>query len=905
MSRGLVPGLAARLLRAALPRAWRDAVERDMEELFLDRCRRSALRARAWYWGQVLSFFTRFGMERVRNVGARVTGMGPGEGGRGSDWLLDLRHAGRTLAKTPLAVLISVLSLGLGIGVSATVYAVGRAFLFQDPGPVKEPTRLVTIYTSGDRGRPYDETSFPDYQEIAAVGGVFEGVAAMRMGVLTPTADESADRFLVEVVTGNYFEVLGVRPALGRTFTQDETTVGAAEPQLVLSHRAWRERFGSDRGILGRNVELDGRVYTVIGVAPEGLVSRFLQMDLDGWVPIGIPGGTYHSTPRELSERQDRDYFVFARLFPGVALEAAQTRLTGLAGQLAGSYPEAWVDEREQPRAFTVVTEAESRIPPDGRAALTGLAVIALGAAFLILLVACANVAGLLLARAQRRTRELAIRASLGASRGRLLRMLLTESVLLAAVGGLGGVYLARIATRYLGQLPLPVAVPIRFRIALDANVLIFALLLSLAAGLFAGLAPALRGSRPDLLPYLREHAGFRRLRLQRLLVVAQVACATALLVGTGLAVRSLAVGSTFSSGLDVDRVAIAWKEPPPELTESGEIRRWFLDLRERLEADPAVESAALARVAEAYAMTEGTATGLVDIEGGEPRWVPYNAVTPGYMEMFGIQLRRGRTIAARDVEGAPRAAVVNEAFADRFWPGDEALGRSFQVNEWRDHSTPTDQEGQLLVVVGVAADAPSPGGTASPFIWTSFLQDEPARAMIHLRGRSSAEAVVPLLEREIEAGTDDTILITPGPYRDLVDVRFMGNRLATRLFGAAGVFALLLAVMGVYGMVSFAVGRRLREMALRQALGARQNQTVRALVRGGMGLATIGVVVGLGIAVACALAVRSALFGISPVDPIAVGGVGAVLLLAALLASLVPSLRLLSVQPMNVLRED
>lgn len=823
----------------------------------------------------------------------------------------DVKFAFRSLRKAPSVVLVTVASLGLGIAASSVVFALANGFLFGDPGPIHEPESLAVVYTSEPGGRLYGETSFLDYLDMAAGSQVFEDLSAHRVGVVTLGESEEEDRLLVELVTGEYFDVLGVQPAIGRGFLPEETVPGAAEHVFVLSHSTWQDRFGGDPGILGRSVEMDGDLFTIIGVGPEGLKGRFFQFDVDGWLPLGIPGGTYRATPARMQDRGERQFILLGRLAPGRSVQEAQAELNILAGRFHQEYGEVWENQEGRPRTLTVVSEPEARIPPDGRLPLLAAAGFLLAGALLILLLACTNVASLLLARASRRARELAIRTSLGAGRGRLLRLLLSESLLLALAGGGLGLYLTAVATRFLGAVPLPVDVPVRFEFAVDGRVVLFTLLISVAAAVVAGIGPALQGSKADLTLALKNDSGRgsrrgRRITLRNLLVVGQVSAATLLLVGAGLATRSLQASTTYDPGLDPDRVAIMWKEPPPEPLDPQALREFFLEGAARVGSNPEVESVALARVAEGHVLMEDFATGLVERPEGDPVRTSFNAVTPGYMEMLAIPILRGRGIEAQDVEGAPAVAVVNESFVRRFLSENTAVGNRFRVTAFFDAESQQDRPPVDFQVVGVVADGGEEfGGSDRPFFWTSFLQDTPVRGIVHAKGRVSAEEVVPILLREMPPDPNEFTLVEAGAYRDYVEYRFLGHRILSRILGFAGIFALALAVIGVFGIVSFSVSQRLREMAIRQAVGAKRAQVVRSVLWDGLRPTVAGVVLGLLVAVPLAFLVRSALLGVPPLDPISVGGGSLVLTLAALVAALLPARRLLRSRPMDVLREE
>ncbi len=864
---------------------------------------------------------------RLGRLGVAIPGSRPrglpgsararGQGGANiPDTVRDVGYAFRTLRRAPLVGLVTVLSLALGIGASTAVFTIANAFLFQESSGLVGAEDLVAIYTSGEDGEAWEETSFQDYLSVAEEVDAFRGVTAYRAGVLTLGEGEGSERVLVEIVTGNYFDVLGIRPPLGRAFLPEETQLGGARRVIVLSHDEWMTRFGGSRSVLGRTLTLDGEEFTVVGVAPEGLLSRIFRLKVAGWVPVGIPGGTYHSTPQELEDRQDRDYNLMARLAPEANREQAEAQLAVLAARLLRDYPEAWQDDRGNGRSFAVLSEKESRAPPDMRAALAGAAAFLLAVALMILLIACSNVASLFLARAHHRRREMAVRLSLGASRWRVVRMLLAESLLLALAGGAVGIVLARTATASMESLPLPLDLSIRLDVGMDYRVLLFALTLSVGAAALFGLAPALKASHPDLVPALKTERGVGgrrpgRFGFRSLLVMFQVAGSVILLVTAGLFLRSLRATATLDLGLDPGGVAVMSKQLDPEAIGPEEGRQYFLDLADRLRAVPGVESAELAGNADA-SLWGIMSRAVIEVPGWEAaegglEVVLFNPVTPGYMEMLRMTPVRGRTLDERDRLGAPPVAVVNETFARRYWEGEDPLGKRFTVTGTRFVDTPTDSSPRTLEVVGIMKDFPlsEEGATPPPVFWTSFLQDYLPMMVIHLKGRTSAEAMVRILRQEVEVAQGEIGLIAPSKYEDLVEARFMGYRIGSQVLFSAGIFSLLLAVMGIYGIVSFTVSQRLREMAIRQAIGARRNQVISAVIRDGMTLTAFGMVGGMAVVIPLSFLLRSAFYGVSPLDPLAVAGGVGLLLLAALAATAVPARRIALADPMHVLREE
>lgn len=917
----------------------------DLEEEYLERADGPGgpPGARRWYRSQVLRSVVpfvrrRLGKGRRSREGVRhcspavcsgdATPAGPrgrhrpsGKGVLVSGLLRDVRFAFRSLRRAPLVVLITVVSLSLGIGASTSVFTIINAFLFQDAAGLSDPDRLVAVYTSNERGGLYGESSFPDYLDLSETAETLDGVVAFRAGFMTlepsPGLPEaSPDRMIVEIVSGNYFDVLGIRPPLGRGFLSEETRLGSAENVIVLSHRTWMDRFDGDRGVLGRILRLDGKEFEVIGVAPEGLVSRMLRLRVDGWVPFGTPGGIWNATPQELSSRRDHDCMILGRMAEGATVDAVQAELTLLADRLGEVHPDAWTDDRGGPRTFTVIPERESHLPPDGRAALAGLSMVLLGGALFILLLACSNVAGLFLARAHRRSREMAIRRSLGAGRRRLAGLLMTESLILGLAGGAGGLALAWWFAEFMAALPLPLDIPLAFDVGLDRRVVGFSVLLSLLAAVVFGLAPALRASRSELVPALKREStsGGRRpgrLGIRNLLVLGQVAASVVLLIPAGLFLRTVREATRWDVGFDPSRVAILWKVVGEEdRTPEGAVRL-FRDLEDRLGGLPGVEDVEVARRAEASVLDLADRA-VLDVPGyespdGQPVLHSYSSITPGFVEMMQLPLLRGRGFTESDGPGAPPVALVNEAFVRRYWPGESGLGKTFTILERREVDSPEPAPPEVVQVVGVIRDTEPalPGARQGPFLWIPFLQDYPSRAVIHLKGRTSAAEMVPLLRENVPLAPGETPLIPAQTYQTAIRGRFLGQQIASRLLSWAGLFATVLAVMGIYGIVTFAVSQRVREMAIRQAVGARDREVLRSLISEGMFVAGTGLILGLALASVLALLIRSQLFGVAPLDPLVLGGGIGLLAAVAFLATLVPALRATRIDPMVVLREE
>ncbi len=847
-----------------------------------------------------------------------------------SNLLQDLKYGFRSLRRAPLTLIVTVLSLGLGIGAATSVFSVVNAFLFR-PSGYAEPETLVALYTSRDDGKLYGKTSFSDYRDLRLATAALEDAAAFGYDALK-LGDETSTQILVtEVVSGSYFSVLGVRPVLGRGFLPAETEVGKAERVVVISHDLWQRQFAGDPAVVGRTIRLGARAFTVVGVAPDALASRKPALRTEVWMPLGVPGVSDRHDAAKLARREARGYTVIGRLREGATLEQLEAQLAVVGGRLHQEYSEQWQDDRGEARVFSVLSERASRLNPDARAVFWILSSFFLGATGLILLIACSNVASLFLARAYQRRRETAVRTALGASRRRLLAMFLAESLLPGLAGGGLGIAVAWIATRSMSSVSLPIAIPIHFDFGLDTRVLGFALVLGLVSSLVFGLAPALAGTGGNLLPSLKSDStggsGSGRFGLRNLLVGAQVAACLILLVGAGLFIRSLEGAATMDLGFRTERVAVMSKTLPDGVSpvslqddvalaplrgdaEAAAGSRYIRELVAHLATQPEVEDAAAALGVELTMMSGSTAA--VSVSGYEPgaeedRQVYFNRVSPGYLEMLAVPLLQGRTLRPSDGPGASRVAVINESFAARYWPGQEVIGRRFTADDRQGSGAENDGSPRTYEVVGVARDGKvvDIDDPPMPYFWASLYQHHAPRFQILVKGRGSAEAMLPVLRREVEVAEGEVTLVPPSTLADLVDIQFLHLRLASRILGWGGLFGLVLAVIGIYGVVAFAVTQRTREIAIRVAIGAQRGQVLRQIARQGLTLAGVGLAAGLAVILPLARLLRSQLFEMSPADPMAVGGGAGILLLAALVASFVPAMRATRIEPIQALRED
>jgi predicted permease len=803
----------------------------------------------------------------------------------------DARHAARALARSPLFTLVAVLSLAIGIGATTAIVSLGDALLLRPPPGIGDPDRLVLVGRTQD-GEGFDNFSYPTFRDYRDGATTFAGLAAVQLEPrsLSLVGPDGAEAVQGATVSGNFFDVLRARPSIGRFFLPEEDSVPGASPVVVLAHDFWGERFGGDSAVVGGTIVLNGTPFTVVGVAGEGFRGPF-AIAPDLWTPV--MASALVGLPDELLEMRAGVWMIaIGRLAPDVPLSAAQAELSAIAHRLAAAYP-------DDVRGHGVRVTPSSVFPGELRSIVGGFMLMLLAVAGLVLLIASTNVAGMLLARGAARRREIAVRLALGASRPRLVRQLVTESLLLFVVAGAAGIVLARwLVSALVALVPrLPVQLALDPRI--DGRVLLAALAVTLVSGLLAGLAPAIGSTRPDVVGALKADAGGsgRRLRLRGALLVAQIAFSMLLLVTAGLFGRALAHARAIDPGFDPRDVHLASLDLRLANYDAERGSAFTAALLERAAGIPEVRTAALS----AMLPLDGGGLGLgpivaAGVEPPDPRgWnVDWNVVTPGYFEVLRVPLVAGRPFSDADRAGAPDVAIVNETFARRLWGGADPIGRTL------------DNEGRTLTIVGVARDAKyrTLGEAPRNFIYVPLAQRWFTRTTLLVRTTPGASLAAPV--RRLVADLDPRLPILD--QRSLVDhaaTSLFPQRIALSVAGALGGVALLLALLGIYGVTAYAVTRRTREIGIRVALGARRGGIVRLVLREGVLLAALGVALGGGAALVLTRLLRGLLYGLPPTDPVAFGGAAALLALAALLASWIPARRAAAVDPVEALRTE
>ena len=817
-------------------------------------------------------------------------------------FIQDLRYGIRMLAKSPGITIVAVLALALGIGANAAIFSGVSAFLLR-PLPVPEPDRLVRPFeTTDDRGKS-DSFSYPDFADYRDQNTVFEGLIAEDMAQAAISTQNQNDVIWGQVVSGNYFDVLQVRPILGRAFSPEEDKTPGAYPVVVISHGLWQRRLGADVNIVGKTIELNGRAYNVIGVAPESFKGTKFGLSLEFWAPMMMVEELWRS-PGMLGERDSHWMNVLARLKPGVTPAQASAEMSAIARRLNQAYP----TERAGTTGVVVETEIDGRWDEAALIMKSGAA-IAMAIVALILLIACANVANLLLARAASRRKEIGVRLALGASRARLIRQLLTESLLLSVLGGGFGLLLAYWVTGLMqGFVPvLPYNIVNDF-FALDGRALIFTLIVSLATGLIFGLAPAWHASNPEIVPVLKGDANAgqtgkrRRLTLRNSLVVAQVALSLLVLVSGGLFIKSFRNAQKMDPGFTARGVLLVSLNPELVGYSEDQTKNFFHLIVERARSLPGVQNASVARLAPLSDSSNSSGPILKEGEtlapGSPGRNIMNNVVSPGHFQTLQIPIIAGRDFDDRDRKGAPRVVIINERMAQMLWPGENAVGKHIFIGS----GSP-----DAIEVVGVVktgkyrALAEDP----RPYYYSPMAQRNPSGMILMVHTTGDPRTLVSAVRNEVQAIDRRIPLFAIKTMDEHLTWALWAPNMAATLALAFGVVALLLSAVGLYSVMAYTVSQRTREVGIRMALGARRGDVLKLITSEGMKLAAIGVAVGFLLSLALSRVLSSVLIGVSSYDVTTFILVPLLLAVVAFVACLVPARRATKVNPLVALRYE
>ena len=819
----------------------------------------------------------------------------------------DVRYAVRWLRNSPGFALVAVASLAIGIGFNTALFAVADALLFK-PLPVAEPDRLVDVFVNDSTGsQKFSTSSYPDYLDLKKDNEVFDDLVGYSPMFGAMNLETSSRLAMGEIVTGNYFRVLGVRAALGRTILPEADAPGAPRVAMV-SDRYWKRELGGSPNLEGRALRIRGTPYTIVGVAPASFTGMVPILAPELWIPVSAsleaePVGLHDVIPSpsgttRLERRGDRWMFMRGRLKPGKTIDEARANLELLVSRLGEQYPAT-----NKGRHVLVKATSDVHFHPAADPTVIPIAAGLMSVVGLVLLIACANVASMLLARASGRQKEIGVRLALGASRGRLVRQLITESIVMALIGAVVGTLLAWWATSALAGIQLPIAVPLTFQLRIDARVLLFTLGATFVAGLLTGVAPAFQASKPSLVADLRgeqigSRLGRKRWTLRDGLVAGQMAVTAMLLVVAALLTRSLIAAQRTDAGFPVERIAVISTDTGMLRYSEERSQQFYEEAQARIRAIPGVESVALAtRVPFSlnYNRWEIWVPGRHQV-GGRGDTVEVTTVSPDYFKTIGVPIVDGRGFTADDRPDTPKVAVVNETMARRFWPGERAIGKIIRSR---------NSEGTPFEVVGVSADHKVLTVTEepTPLLHVARGQRPNPYSAIIARTRGNASTLLRDMRRELLALEPHLVFVENQTMEAEAGATLFPVRASAWLVGGVGLVAMLLAAIGLYGIIAYSVARRTREIGIRMALGARPGSVVRLVMQQGLLVAFAGLIVGCLLAMLGVRVIAGALYGVSVSDP--TSWIAAALLLIAVssLANLIPAWRAARVDPSAALR--
>ena len=807
----------------------------------------------------------------------------------------DIRYSCRSLRKSPGFTIVVIITLALGIGFNTAIYSIINAFLFR-PLAVRDPQQLVILATRDRHTEVPHCLSYRDYQDYQQLTQVFSDVLARREFPFAANwkREHQTERIWISPVTTNYFEMLGIPPALGRTFRTNEIR----QPIAVLDYLCWREKFGTDAGVLGKAINLDGHSATIIGVAPESFQGTQIAMRPDVYVPLQAPGLSGVASPDRFEQRDAHELRVIARLKPGATLAQAKVGVDLLAAQLAAEYPDT-----NKGVGVITIPERFARPEPQVSASLPAIAVCSMAIVGLTLLIACANIANLLLVRSSRRGKEMSLRVAIGASRFRIVRLLLTESVILGVVGGTAGVVVANWAILVIRSRPASVDLPVHMDWSPDARVLVFAIIIALLTGILCGLAPALEVSRSDLTAALKEGGGrttAHKRRLSSLLVGGQVAVSMLLLILAGLFVRGARRAQEVDLGFDRNNLQLLSIDLAKQGYDSVLATAVLHRLSEEIEAMRAVRGVSLATCIPFD--QQGTAAVFSDEQASSRRTdavaVFSNTVETDYFRVMGIPVLQGRVFDKHDDEYAPREAVVNEALAQRLWPGKSPLQRKIRL-----------AGGPVLQVVGVVKTGKYAflNEQPRPYLYLPFRQNYASPVMFHVRTAGAPATLVSSLRQAIHAVDPDIPVYNVKTMQEHLQHGYVFSTiiLGGTLSGLFGMLGLALASIGLYGVVANGIGQRTREIGIRAALGAGNGAILRLVLKESTIVVTAGAVVGITGGLAAARLLKRVLFSVNPIDPAMLLAMIGVLAMVATAACVIPARRATKVDPLVALRNE
>lgn len=804
----------------------------------------------------------------------------------------DFRYAVRQLVKTPGFAIVAIATLALGIGANSAIFSLVNTALLR-PLPIANPDELVAL-DNIIAGRSFTLFSYPNYRDLRDRNDAFSGLIAYRFTPLSLSHDGINERTWGYVVTGNYFETLGIKAARGRLLTPEDDRFPGGHPVAVLSYSGWKKRFGGAEDVIGRQILVNGQGYSVVGVAPEGFDGTeiiafpelFFPMAMQGEIEVG---------DQWLERRGREELFVQGRLKPSVSISRARESLNAIALQLAKEFP----DFNE---GKSIAVERAGLMGGTGRGPAIGISAGIMMVVGLVLLLACVNLANLLLARASDRRQEIAVRLALGASRFQIIRQLLTESILLAVIGGGLGLLLSLWLVRWAATWRAPIDLPVRFELHVDYRVLIFTLLVSIFTGILFGLIPALQSTRPNLVSGLKDDLsmiGHRRSIFKSALIVFQVALSLLLLIGGGLMLRGLLRAETVDLGFNPNHLIKMSFDLRLQGYSDGSGAEFQKALLDRVRSMPGVEAAGLASM---VPVDLHFGTERVFIEGSgitrradAPRAFT-SRISSGYFDAMGTHILRGRDFAASDTEESIKVAIVNETFARRYWPDQDPIGKRFSLSR---------SDADLVQVIGVTQNGKYAGITenAKSIAYRPISQSYTGSVNLMVRAPYDSHKLISDV-RQIIAQADPRLPIsTAKTMSEHMGFALLPARIGAILFGSFGVLALALAAIGLYGVMSFSVSRRTREIGIRMALGAHSADVLKMVLRQGMTLTMLGVGIGLLFAFATTRLMKTLLYGISATDPVTFAAIAGLLIAVALMACFLPARKAAKTSPLVALQ--
>ncbi len=810
----------------------------------------------------------------------------------------DVKFAVRMLRKSPGFTIVAILTLALGIGANTAIFSIVKAVILQPLSGVAQSDNIVSVGIRQPTGDIFP-VSYPIYRSLRDKNDVLQSVAADCPINFAVKIGNETKQMQGEVVTGNYFDALGVHAELGRALTPDDDKVPSGHPVAVISHNLWKTEFGSDPSAIGRSVAISGRLFTIIGVMPEDFhganvgvpsqiyVSTMMQPIV---LPVEVAGGTI------LEQDAANWLFVFGRLKPGITVNTAQAAMT----VNLKSYFKSKADQESLSDTAAVAPIYKT---PFGAAPaiLPVVAMLSATVAF-VLLIACANVAGLLIARSTARRTEVAIRVALGAGRGRLIRQLLSESVLMSLVGGAVGLVLASWVTNIMAHPPKMFGVPLSIDARLDTEVFAFTLIVATLSGILFGLAPSLMASRVDLVPALKGEEGGRRSRKSPLragMVAVQVAVSLILLVGSGLLLRSVLAARATNLGFKPNDILSIAVDTSAAGYDSARAKIFLRQLVDNVNSVPGVQSAAVAQAGPVA--QQNTYSTTVTIDGYEPlkeesMTIGFDMISPAFFQTLGLPLRAGREFTWADDEKAPRVAIVNETLAKKYWPGKSAIGQRVkgETDKWDE-------------VIGVVADTKYQSMSEKPttYYYVPFQQTQGSRIALFVRTATAPESLGSTIQAAVVKMDPAISVSNLQTMRQIIASSLIGFEGTALMLSIAGFIGLLLATIGIYGVVAYSVAQRTHEVGIRMALGANPRDILGLILRQGMAPALVGIVIGLAGSFALTRLIEGQLYGVKPTDPLTLAAVSVLLCLVTAAACVIPARRAMRVDPMVALRYE